>query len=458
MSTREPFKRQARPRSPGVDVRPGSVRDARLEAGLSLAKLAGQDLSRGAIYLIESGRSRPSIATLKLIASRTRKPISFFLDSEAGLEPQVSGSFAVDVGAAERLCLSGELERAVSYCEAVLAEVIDPYAEAWLRVCLGRATLGLGRPEEARAQLEQARTQLAGLDDPWLLADCRTLLAAAALAAHEPDSLALAEEAIAACQALDPVPRPTLARAHTMAGDVFAAEQRWQEAVQHYQLGLEHASAHRTLRQLSELYEALSQAHERRHRSLQAAGWSMKATALQLAQDDLGILATIHLKLGDALLGRHQPGPALHHLQEALVECDRLYLEEGKARVLLAQAHWSMTQGQAGEAEKLARQSAELAERVGERRCLAFARCLLGRLAAADGDVAGRDREFGAAFALLAELGDREQLIDAHAAYAELLEVSGQVSEALNEWKQAVKLSRPHLEHLSPPASTATVQ
>ncbi len=451
MSAREPLKRQARPRSPGVDVRPGSVREARLEAGLSLAKLAGPDLSRGAIYLIESGRSRPSVATLKLIASRTRRPISFFVDSEAALEPQVSRPFAITVGTAERLCIAGRLEEAVNHCEAVLGDVIDPYAEARLRVCLGRATLGLGRPEEARLHLEQASAQLTELDDLWLLAECRALLAASALAAHEPDTLALAGEAVAACQALDPVPGPTLARAHVTAADFLAAEQRWDEAVQHYQLGLERASTHRTLRELSELYEALGRAHERRHSAMQAAEWSLKATALRLAQDDLGALATIHLKLGDALLRSQQPGPAQRHLQEALVESDRLYLEDGKARVLLAQAHWSMAHGQAEETERLARRSAELAEQVGERRCLALARCLLGRLAAAHGDVAGRDREFGAAFALLTELGDHEQLIETHAAYAELLEAGGQVSEALNEWKQAVKLSRPHLEHLAPP-------
>src|SRR5262249_10061787 len=104
MSTREPVKRQARPRSPGVDVRPGSVREARLKAGLSLAKLAGQELSRGAIHLIESGRSRPSITTLKLIATRTHKPISFFLTSALALEEPISRPLAIDVSSVERMC------------------------------------------------------------------------------------------------------------------------------------------------------------------------------------------------------------------------------------------------------------------------------------------------------------------------------------------------------------------
>src|SRR5439155_18741948 len=65
-----------RARGQGVDVREGSVRQAREEAGLSLAKLAGTDVTRGAIFLIETGRSRPSMATLRLIADRTGRPLS----------------------------------------------------------------------------------------------------------------------------------------------------------------------------------------------------------------------------------------------------------------------------------------------------------------------------------------------------------------------------------------------
>ncbi len=448
MSTREPVQRQARPRSPGVDVRPGSVREARLGAGLSLAKLAGQELSRGAIHLIESERSRPSIATLKLIASRTNKPISFFLASASALELHVSRPLAIHVSSAERLCLAGQFERAVDRCEAVLAEVVDPYTEARLRVCLGRAALGLRRPVEARAHLQQAASQLRALDDPWQLAECLALIASAAHGSSEPEALTLAEDAIAACRELDPVPQPTLARAYTTAGDVLAREQRWNEAIQKYQLGLEQ-SACTTLPQLSRLYEDLSQAKDRHQGAVQAAEWSLKATAMHEAQRDLGVRATIHLKLGDALLADQQPDPALYHYQEAQVECDRFQLEESKARVLLAQALLCVTEGQTEESERLASHSAKLAEQVGDRRCLALARCLLGRLAAAGSNLAGRDREFRTAFELLTGPGDHEELIDAHVAYAELLEVSGQTNEALHEWKQAMKLSRPHMQRLA---------
>ena len=51
-----------------------------MEAGLSLAQVAGDDVSRTFIHFVEQGRSRPSQRVLALIARRTGKPVSFFLD------------------------------------------------------------------------------------------------------------------------------------------------------------------------------------------------------------------------------------------------------------------------------------------------------------------------------------------------------------------------------------------
>lgn len=83
-------RRRGRP--PGVDIRPGSVREARTEAVLSLAKVAGGELSAMAIHHIEAGRCRQSIATLELVAARTGQPRSFFLgDSESASTPNPTG-------------------------------------------------------------------------------------------------------------------------------------------------------------------------------------------------------------------------------------------------------------------------------------------------------------------------------------------------------------------------------
>jgi transcriptional regulator with XRE-family HTH domain len=66
------------PRGSGIDVDAARVREARLEAGLSLGQVAGDDVSRTFIHLIEHGRARPSRAVLEIIASRTKKPVAYF--------------------------------------------------------------------------------------------------------------------------------------------------------------------------------------------------------------------------------------------------------------------------------------------------------------------------------------------------------------------------------------------
>jgi transcriptional regulator with XRE-family HTH domain len=62
-----------------VAVIPERIRQARLERGLSLAQVAGQEVSRAFIHLVEQGVARPSLPVLELIAARTGKPPNYFL-------------------------------------------------------------------------------------------------------------------------------------------------------------------------------------------------------------------------------------------------------------------------------------------------------------------------------------------------------------------------------------------
>src|SRR5579871_1824390 len=56
------------------------IRQARIDRGMSLAKLGGDDLSRSFLSLVELGKSRISLRALALIADRLETPISYFLD------------------------------------------------------------------------------------------------------------------------------------------------------------------------------------------------------------------------------------------------------------------------------------------------------------------------------------------------------------------------------------------
>ena len=66
------------------------LRQARLEAGLSQRQLCGEIITRNMLSLIEHGSAKPSMETLKLLAARLGKPVSYFLDEEAITSPNQS--------------------------------------------------------------------------------------------------------------------------------------------------------------------------------------------------------------------------------------------------------------------------------------------------------------------------------------------------------------------------------
>lgn len=66
------------------------LRQARLEAGLSQRQLCGDVITRNMLSLIENGSAKPSMETLKLLAARLGKSVSFFLEEDAVNSPNTA--------------------------------------------------------------------------------------------------------------------------------------------------------------------------------------------------------------------------------------------------------------------------------------------------------------------------------------------------------------------------------
>src|SRR5947208_6348994 len=115
-----------RGRRRGVEIRPGSVKQARQEAGLSLGQVARGDISRTAIYFVETGKAKPSRETLELIAERTGQPLDFFLTGAA----QADQHPAVRIAELERLLATGDNVGVAAAAEAAVAQQYDAESEA----------------------------------------------------------------------------------------------------------------------------------------------------------------------------------------------------------------------------------------------------------------------------------------------------------------------------------------
>ena len=59
------------------------LRQARLEAGLSQRQLCGEEITRNMLSQIENGSARPSMGTLRYLANRLDKSVSYFLEEQA---------------------------------------------------------------------------------------------------------------------------------------------------------------------------------------------------------------------------------------------------------------------------------------------------------------------------------------------------------------------------------------
>ena len=63
------------------------LKQARLDAGLSQRQLCGEEITRNMLSQIENGSARPSMDTLRSLASRLGKPLSYFLEEEGAVSP-----------------------------------------------------------------------------------------------------------------------------------------------------------------------------------------------------------------------------------------------------------------------------------------------------------------------------------------------------------------------------------
>ena len=66
------------------------IKEARLELGLSQRQLCAEEITRNMLSQIENGSARPSMNTLRYLASRLGKPVSYFLEEETVTSPNQS--------------------------------------------------------------------------------------------------------------------------------------------------------------------------------------------------------------------------------------------------------------------------------------------------------------------------------------------------------------------------------
>lgn len=424
-----------------MNLKPGTVRQARIESGLSLAHLGRGHVTAPAIYLIETGRTRPSLPTLEHIARRTGKPIEYFLADPGGANDEVhTGLLQL-----EAMVAAGQFSDAAAIGRKLLGTGTSAHRLGRIRFLLAQALLNLGQPDEAKDLLAAARAHFEAIDDQLMLAECLGSEASLAYLTQQPGARELAERAVGIVRRFKPVPEATEARLLAILATVHLTNKAWDLAISAYQEAIDAAGTLYDLRRLALMYHGLSDAYRETGQVDAAARFANRSIALLEVLRDRLALARAENNLGQIMLARGERALAREHLDRSLGLFEETELEIGRSGLLLNLCELSLQEGNVENAAALARQALDLATRLDERPHMAEAHVWLGLVAERRADRVEVDREFTIALAELSKLDLEEHLLRCHGVYAEVLERRGDMEQAYVHMKKAFAGSRPGL-------------
>ena len=392
-----------------------------------------------AIYLVETGRTRPSLPTLEHIARRTNKPVEFFLAEPAGS----TDDFQARLLELEALVADSRNHEAITAGTSLLDTGPSAFRLGRIRFLLAQAHIGAGQPDRAVPLLTEARSHFEAVNDIAALAECIGAQALVATMTHAKDMVFLAETALSVCRRLSPVPAPVEARLLGVLADAHTANHDFDRAVATYEAAIEIGSPVAEVRHAARTYAKLGAAYRDAGDVETAARYTSRSVALLELFRDRDALAKAEHDLALVLMKRGELPAARRHLERALELCSDFDLGCGRSLTLLGLCELSIREGDVERAHDLATEGLELAERLEEAATIAEAHVALGQIADVRGHAEEADHQFEAAIHGFGALGMRERLLQVHGSYAEVLERRGELARAYEHMKEALQASRP---------------
>ncbi len=405
----------------GIEVDTAALRKARVDAGLSLAQLAGTDLTRQAVHLIESGKVRPTLRSLRIIAERLGVPESALL---AAPGPLADEQVIFDL---QGLCQRHEYALAADQALQLIDAGGSPRRIAFAHHYAGRALIGLTQPEDALTHCRVARAAFEAQGNAWWVAESMDWEATALNMLQDGSSLRLARRALGLYRSLEPRLPETEARMLEHLGTIYYGRRSYESGRASYEAALQIAGGVRDLTRIARVYHGLGMCHQGLKDLRTAAELVFKAVTLYeaeqritpsptradlpRAENDLGVIA---LDQGDLHRAEELFNAALEHYAAAGIE--RL-----QSHTLLSLGELRQRQQRLDEALRFTTDAIERAAALDEKYALTSGYKQLGLLYAERGDDGLADASFQRALLLCESAGLKDRATEYLRAYEQVL-------------------------------------
>lgn len=389
------------------------VRELRQTRGMTQEQLAGEELTKSFISLLEQGKSSPSIETAALIAQRLGTSVDALLGSQGHLQDQVvSGLLALSADAARRrnLTHAAELLKA-----AEILVNLFPLAETGCELKLQKAQIALEGREFARARLlaTEAGAQADDGKDLWRSARALTILGQVGLKERKiPEAIQSLKQALTLLSQAKASRDPVRVEALILLGSAMVYQGQYDDAIRRYtEAAQSQVASHHPLLRGRALWGTGAAL---RHRGDFAAAFEALEAARDIFEqsEELPDLVSVLHNLGQVALEHGRPKDALPYLHHALRVVDRLPMPDVRASTRTEIGRVHLVLGNLEDAAAFATQALEGARMAGDPVEVAEAQAVLARIAFARGDSAEGTRLMKAAAGAFAARGMEHRIHD----------------------------------------------
>jgi tetratricopeptide (TPR) repeat protein len=377
-----------------VAINAAALKRARVESGLSLSEVAGDSMTRQAVHLFETGRTRPTLDKLRYIVERLGN-----ISIESALA-DVSEEGLADLDAQQRF---GELDELASQ---LLHDVNSTKrTRAFATYYSGKAVLNKA-PARALVLFRRARRLLLRVAEPLLAAEAMDWEAAALYLLQDVSATGVGREALERYRVLSDRQPHIEARMLEHLGTYCLQRGEHANAIDHYREALAVAGGRLELIRLANIYHGIAEGCRQAGQTRQALEYMERAVHFYRTDHEVRGPLTANLARAENDYGVHLMRSGQWERAEEMIRASLDHYEElgvgsGRTHALLSMGELHQLWGRMDDAIDWTVQAVEHSQRLGETVAQSNAYQQLGELWAAEGNADGFEACFDRALEIL---------------------------------------------------------